>query len=35
MFVDPQYGTCFISSFLLRDFEVAPRLFLENLWLPI
>jgi hypothetical protein len=27
MFVDPQYGTRFISSFLLPGFEVAPRIF--------
>jgi hypothetical protein len=27
MFVDPQYRTCFISSFWGPDFEVAPRFF--------
>jgi hypothetical protein len=28
MFVDPHYGTSFISSSLLPDFEVDPRFFL-------
>jgi hypothetical protein len=31
LFVDPQYGTCFLSSFWHINFKVAHRV-LEKLW---
>jgi hypothetical protein len=34
MFVDPEFGTCFLSPFWRLGLEVAPRFCLENLCTP-